>query len=92
LLLFANGRPVSRVGSAGTAFMLRVEDGLAQALRERLGAHAGPEADLAARVALAVFRSVMIEATRDGRNPDERRGEVAERLDGALELMRTVAG
>jgi AcrR family transcriptional regulator len=92
LLLFANGRPVSRIGSAGTAFMLRVEDGLAQAVRERLGAGAELEADLAARVALAVFRSVLIEATRNGRNPDERRGEVAERLDEVLEQVRAVAG
>jgi AcrR family transcriptional regulator len=92
LLLFAHGRPVGRVGAAGPAFMVRVEEGLAEALRQRPGASAGLESDLSARVALAVFRTVMIEATRNGHSPDSRRNDVADRLDEALDMVRAVAG
>jgi AcrR family transcriptional regulator len=90
LLLFAHGRPVNGVGAGGAAFLLRIEDGLAAALRIRLAgtADADLQAELHARVALAIFRSVMIESTRDGTNPDERRDALADRLDGALDLVR----
>ena len=69
LLLFTDGRPVGRVGPSAPAFLLRIEESLAAALRERLGA--GPEqtlrAELAGRTALAIFRTVMIEAARGAR-------------------------
>lgn len=90
LLLFAHGRPVNRVGAGGAGFMLRIEDGLAAALRARLACadDAGLQAELVARIALAIFRSVMIESTRDGANPDERRDALADRFDDALDLVR----
>ncbi len=90
LLLFTDGRPVGRVGPSAAAFLLRVEESLGAALRERLGT--GPEqtlrAELAARTALAIFRTVMIDATRRGENPEEQREELAERLETAVDLLR----
>ena len=90
LLLFAHGRPVNGVGAGGAAFLLRIEDGLAAAVQTRLAgaADADVQAELTARVALAIFRSVMIESTRDGGYPDDRRDALAEQFDDALEVVR----
>lgn len=91
LLLFTDGRPVGRVGASAPAFMLRVEEGLAAALRERVGSGAEQlaRAELAARIALAMFRSVMIEASRGGTNLEEQRDAIAGRLEDALLMVRT---
>jgi AcrR family transcriptional regulator len=93
LLLFAHGRPTAGVGAGGAAFLLRIEDGLAAALCTRLAGAADAElqAELAARVALALFRTVMIESTRGGGNPDDRRDALADRFDDALDLLRASA-
>ena len=98
LALFANGRPVNRLGTSGAAFVLRVESDVADAVAERLSRARADEtgqdrflAEVVARVSVAVFRSAMIRDVELRNAGCAERPALDELYDSALASVTDVA-
>jgi AcrR family transcriptional regulator len=98
LALFANGRPVNRLGTSGAAFVLRVENDVADAVAERLSRARADEtgrdrflAEVVARVSVAVFRSAMIRDVELRKAGCADRPGLDELYDSALASVTDVA-